>query len=598
MAEQIQFLTPEAPNTCLSTTNAANCCSASWSGSGYNPVYAQPLYIYQATVTGASGGKANIVIVATLTDEVFAYDASATQSTTNPCNSSVPWGKWYWVRNLLDGGSSGDCYTGTSAGSPISQPGPAIPAAGILSTPAAYVQDNVVYVVGGCQTVSGSIHWYLHGLSLADGTDKFTPIDIGSGVYAPASSGAAGVSPSGCTTNCVVQFQAQYQLQRPALLLDNGNIWIGFGVGNGSETSFSYPYHGWLMAYPASGSGGASFAFASTTVLDPSGSPFVACSSDTSAPWTNECGLGGGIWRNPAVFAGENNYVLAGIGNGGFQASGYGTSTAYSYGESVVSFVDTTTCTTSSTPTACNPGSFFTPSTFGTLNVNDQDMGASSILVTDSSAGSSVVAIDKSGQGYVLSPTGLPGYNSTDCSGCEFAGSLTSRAAGVGGGCFGGLGTSTTPCDSVFSQVYWNIYLFLWPRGEDFDWCYWTGSVFVCDPQTGYLDDYNLSPSGFPGGSLTLSANGTTLSSAILWGVLNPTQAKPYIEPDSAPSYFSGHLRAYELVTAPNSTTSFVVDKLWTSQDQWLASVFALPVVANGSVYVPTFDSGVLVYHP
>jgi hypothetical protein len=33
-------------------------------------------------------------------------------------------------------------------------------------------------------------------------------------------------------------------------------------------------------------------------------------------------------------------------------------------------------------------------------------------------------------------------------------------------------------------------------------------------------------------------------------------------------------------------------------QDQWLASVFALPVVANGSVYVPTFDSGVLVYHP
>jgi len=317
MAEQIQFLTPEAPNTCLSTTNAANCCSASWSGSGYNPVYAQPLYIYQATVTGASGGKANIVIVATLTDEVFAYDASATQSTTNPCNSSVPWGKWYWVRNLLDGGSSGDCYTGTSAGSPISQPGPAIPAAGILSTPAAYVQDNVVYVVGGCQTVSGSIHWYLHGLSLADGTDKFTPIDIGSGVYAPASSGAAGVSPSGCTTNCVVQFEAQYQLQRPALLLDNGNIWVGFGVGNGSEISFSYPYHGWLVAYPASGSGGASFAFASTTVLDPSGSPFVGCSSHTSMPWTNECGLGGGIWRNPAVFAGENNYVLAGMATEG-----------------------------------------------------------------------------------------------------------------------------------------------------------------------------------------------------------------------------------------------------------------------------------------
>jgi len=514
----------------------------------------------------------------------------------------VPWGKWYWVRNLLGGGSSGDCYSSGSAGTPISQPGPGLPDAGILSTPVAYVADNVVYVVGGCQTASGGIYWYLHGLSLADGTDKFTPIAVGSGVYAPASSGAAGAGPSGCTTNCTVEFAAQYQLQRPALLLDNGDVYIGFGVANGSETSFSYPYHGWLIGYPASGTGGANFAFASTAVLDPSGSPFVSCSSDTSPPWTNECGLGGGHWKNSAVFSSDGlNYILAGMGNGGFHASAYGTSTAYGYGESVVSFSDSTTCTTSSTPGTCAPNGFFTPNAFGSLNVNDEDMGASGILVTDSNTGTpQLVTFDKSGQGYVLNPNGgLAGYNSSDCSGCEFAGSLTSPASGFSGPCYGGLGNAdNAPCDSVFSQVYWNSYLFLWPRSEDFDWCYWSSPAFVCDPQTGRLDDDNLTPSGFPGGSLTLSANGTTLSTAILWGILNPNAAKPYEEPDKAPADFSGHLRAYELVTPPSSSTAFVADKLWTSSDQWLGSVFALPIVANGSVYVPTYDNGVVVYHP
>jgi hypothetical protein len=605
MGERIQLVAPSDPAACLNNKNAASCCSTSQSGSGYNPIYAQPLYLSGITVTGVTG-TVNLVIAATLTDQVFAYDATYAQ-TGNPCNSSVDWGKWYWARNLLAGGSSGDCYSTNGAGVPIPQPGPSLPAAGVLSTPVAYVADNVVYVVGGCKnTLDSTIHWYLHGLSLADGTDKFTPVDVGSGVYAPASPNVAGVSPTGCTTNRVVNFNAQYQLQRPALLLDNAEIYIGFGVGNGSETLFSYPYHGWLIGYPTSSiESGANFAFASTTVLDPSGTPLVACSGNTSPPWTNECGLGGGLWRNPAVFAGSSqHYILAAMGNGGFQASAHGTTTAYSYGESVASFTQGTTCNTSSTPTACTPNGFFTPSAFGTLNANDEDMGGSSILVTDSANGApQLITFDKSGQGYALNPNpstgGLTGYNATDCTpNCEFAGSQTSPAYGFGGPCYGGLGTSGTPCDSVFSQVYWDGYLFLWPRLEDFDWCYWSSGVFVCDPQKGLLDDDNLTPSGFPGGTLTLSASGTTLSSAILWGILNPNGAGPYQEPDTAPANFSGHLRAYGLETAPSSGNSFQVNKLWTSQDQWLASVFALPIVANGFVYVPTYDSGVLVYHP
>jgi len=519
-------------------------------------------------------------------------------------------GKMVLVSKLLGGGSSGDCYSSDGAGAPIPAPGPSLPAAGILSTPVAYLADNVVYVVGGCKNeATGGIYRYLHGLSLADGTDEFTPVAVGSGVYAPASPNVAGVSPSGCTTNCVVKFAAQYQLQRPALLLDKGEIYIGFGVGNGSETEFSYPYHGWLIGYPTSSiESGSNFAFAATTILDPSGTPLVGCTGNTSPPWTNECGLGGGHWRNPAVFSGSSqDFVLAAMGNGGFQAPSYGSTTAYSYCESVVSFTQSTTCNTSSSPTPCAPNGFFTPSAFGTMNANDEDMGGSGILVTNPPAPQApqLVTFDKSGQGYALnsnpSTGGLTGYNTTDCTpSCEFAGSLTSPASGFSGPCYGGLGNANNlPCDSVFSQVYFDGYLFLWPRLEDFDWCYPSSGTFVCDPQTGKLDDDNLSPSGFPGGTLTLSSSsGTDLSTAILWGVLNPNGANPYVEPDAAPANFAGHLRAYQLVTAPSAGTAFDVTKLWTSVDKWLASVFALPIVANGSVHVPTYDNGVVVYHP
>src|ERR1017187_2069772 len=51
---------------------------------------------------------------------------------------------------------------------------------GVLSTPVVYVHDQVVYLVGGCEiTTDSSIHWYQHGPNLADGSDKFTPIEIG-----------------------------------------------------------------------------------------------------------------------------------------------------------------------------------------------------------------------------------------------------------------------------------------------------------------------------------------------------------------------------------------------------------------------------------
>ena len=546
----------------------------------------------------AGGGKANLVIVTTLNDQVFAYDAAQTQTSANPCSSSgVPWGTWYWAKNLIN--DLGDCG-GSAEGVPVPKPGTALPSAGVLSTPVVYVHDQVVYLVGGCEnTTDSSIHWYLHGLNLADGSDKFTPIDVGKGVYVPSAGGAAGA------TSGTLPFQAQYQLQRAALLLAaNGDIYVAFGVANGSETAFvRYPYHGWLIGYRVTPTlnSTANFAFASTPNYDSSNgtTPCSNVPNYSNTDVSNQCGLGGGIWmsgKGPAIYnAGETTYIVVGTGNGGVLAGG----SLPSWGSSIVSFDLNTTCTTTSSPTQCSPAEFYTPSNYKTLNANDQDMGNSGVVVTDTLTGGSsqLVAFDKTGEGYVLNPGSLPGYSSSDCTNCKFQGAATN-----GGTCNGAGGSNY--CDIISSPVYWNSYLFLWPRAEDLDGCYWNSGLFSCQPNTKTYSNDDLEPSGFPGGSLVLSANCTNCtlsgSNAILWGIATSKAAVPYMEPDAAPDNFSAKLKAYSLLTPPpqsGTTPNFTVDEIWASPI-FLGSIFAQPTVVNGSVYVPRYGLGVEVFYP
>lgn len=212
---------------------------------------------------------------------------------------------------------------GASSGAPIPNPATALPEAGVLATPVIDLANKIVYVVGGCQTNSPVVqHWYLHGLNLTDGSDAFSAIDVGAGVYVPSYGGAAGASTncgSAGTTPCLL-FNAEYQVQRVALTLTTtntsggtGEIYVAFAVNNASENEWntsagSNPYHGWLIGYPI-GSGGtisttqANFAFASTPNFDgTSSSPCTDVTSSgtgqTNGNNENNCGLGGGIWMS------------------------------------------------------------------------------------------------------------------------------------------------------------------------------------------------------------------------------------------------------------------------------------------------------------
>ena len=91
---------------------------------------------------------------------------------------------------------------------------------------------GTLYVVASTKEVSGSTTSYvyrLHALSVTTGQEKF-----GGPAAVQATSGSATLVP--------IQ-----HLQRPALLLVNGVVYIGFG----SHGDVS-PWYGWLLGYNAS----------------------------------------------------------------------------------------------------------------------------------------------------------------------------------------------------------------------------------------------------------------------------------------------------------------------------------------------------------
>jgi hypothetical protein len=307
--------------TCLTPAGVlANGLSmaASLPGDG-SPVYAEPLYVSGATIAGHSQTK-NIVVIATLGDSVYVYDA----------DTFAP----YWSTNLIS--NLGDC---NGTGTEMPTPATSVPQAGILSTPVIntdnYNSPMTVTVVGGCQTAGANPvpSWYLHILNLADGS-SLTTTQISATVDVTD-------YPAGCVTTLplqpcpAIQFSAQYQLQRPALTQvhttgNNTEIYVGFGVASMGEVVPTNLYHGWLVGYGVSSTGSATqnFQFASTPTGAIGNSPTSApyCSNPTTGgtppsqlPANNLCGRGGGIWQGGKGFVYYAGRLFVCTGNGGFQ---------------------------------------------------------------------------------------------------------------------------------------------------------------------------------------------------------------------------------------------------------------------------------------
>ena len=302
-------------------------------------LYAQPLVVSGLTI----GGKTrNVVLAATGHNTVYAFDADDLAAVLplwqTHLGSSVP----------TPGAAFGDRY-GPYHDIPIE--------IGIVGTPVIDAAAGTLYVVAFTQDADGgAYHQMLYALDISTGQQKAgSPVEIKGSVPGTGDGSVAGV----------VSFLPMQCLQRPALLLDHGTLYVAFA--SHADTN---PYHGWMFAY------------------DP------ATLAQTGLFCTTPNGDEAGIWMSgagPAADADGNIYCMT--GNGAFTAAAGGAD----YGESFVKL--------GLTNGSLSALDYFTPFNQQVLNFSDFDLGSGGVLLLPDQAGTVphlLVGAGKEGKIYLL----------------------------------------------------------------------------------------------------------------------------------------------------------------------------------------------------
>ncbi|MGO8986440.1 MAG: hypothetical protein ACLQFM_16790 [Terriglobales bacterium] len=179
-------------------------------------VIGQALYLPSITIPGA--GVHNVVYVATMHDSVYAFDADSNSGGDgNPL-----WHTTFLVNGATTVPISLQKCGGTTFWTEV----------GIVSTPVIDPVAGTLYVVAKTYENSKFVH-RLHALDVTTGLEK-----SGSPVVITASYESAGVN---------YVFADMMQVNRPALLLENGYLYIAFG-SNGCRSGLE---EGWVVAYKA-----------------------------------------------------------------------------------------------------------------------------------------------------------------------------------------------------------------------------------------------------------------------------------------------------------------------------------------------------------
>ena len=309
----------------------------------------QPLYASQLLMN--DGKTHNVVYVATQNNSVYAFDAdSALGDNASPI----------WSVSLNDGGTPDPIADWGCTGTHYTE-------IGIMGTPVIDPDVTTLYVVAKTVTGTGSSavrKFSLHALDVTSGSERLgRPVVITGTVPSKNGSGT---------------FNPILQMQRPALLLQNGLVYIAFG-GNGCD---EYAYNGWLFAYD------------SQTL------------KQESAFLVTPGGVRASIWQGgsgPA--ADEDGYIYVVTANGTFdgptESNDFGDSMLkMGWNENVLSVLD-----------------YFTPYNQLQLSQQDLDLGSSGPLILPDQPGPfphELVAGGKQGTLYLVNRDDLGKYSSDD----------------------------------------------------------------------------------------------------------------------------------------------------------------------------------------
>jgi len=483
-------------------------------------VYGAPLILSNQTINGV---KHNVLYVATENDSVYAYDADT-------CGGGTP----LWKVSLLQSGET-----------PLADEA-ILPYAGVTSTPVINATSGTLYVVSTEESSSAGGTFRLSALNVDTGAQKFGgPMTINASVAATNSDSVNGVQT--LDTSC---------LQRAALLLANGNVYIGLGGC----------HSGWLLAYKAS-------TLAQVGVFN--ASPNLSGEGGFASA--------GGIWMGGAgPVADSDGNVYVSTGNGPWDGQ-------TAWGDSVLKFGRTPVSGANGT---MQPIDYFTPSIYQFMDCFDADLAAGGLLLIPGST--TLIAGGKTGTMYLVDSANLGHESSND------AGALQEQVWGAGltaGGtyqqsCQDSTGTNYANIASyeIFgSTAYFNgaAYLGVTPTStsapggvRQFDF------TSTLSPQSDTSDYQN---EGTYGTSPFISANGT--SDGIVWYINqgNPLQNATKASPTSA------SLVAFDASNYPTQLYSSTTN---SGDTPGYGIKFSSPVVANGKVYISTGTDLTTVSNP
>jgi hypothetical protein len=480
-------------------------------------VYAQPLVVTGLDIPGK--GRRNVVFIATMRNMVYAYDADRAYE------------PWIWAKPL--GSPMPFDRIPKDAGAQLGQYN-IKPDIGIASTPVIDRAAGLMYVVAKiadppCPGVEDStdacpVIYRIHAMSILNG-DIVQKADIEIPLPGVPARDAA-----------------RRQLQRAALLLANGRVYVAFGAHQDA-----LPFQGFVMAFDPK----------TLQRVEP-----VFC--------TTPGGEMGGIWQagsGPAADDAGNLYFMT--GNGSFQPS------LNRYANSLLKL----------TPDLKVAG-WFAPGNAEALSLLDVDFGsAGPMLLPDTRQ---VVGGGKEGKMFLMdrdAPGGQQQHhwygNGTNPPVQFFRASRPWRITWLS---WFPLLFNVGYHHIHGSPVYWHgpggPMIYVWPEEDHV-------RAYRYDPASHKFNTHPLKGMvgnrGMPGGFLSISANGAR--DGILWGAI------PY-QDDAWVAIVRGSMRAFRADT---------LELLWSTDGNDAADYFDFaknvpPTVANGKVYLATFSNRVNVY--
>jgi hypothetical protein len=320
----------------------------------------------------------------------------------------------------------------------------------------------------------------------------------------------------------VITFDPKMHVQRAGLALVNGVVIVSWAAHEDAT-----PSHGWIIGFNSS-------------TLARVGA-FAVTPDD----------YGGGIWqggRAPAIDAAGNVYIAT--GNGKWDGT-------RNYGDSLLKF------TVSRSGLALTD--YFTPGNESQLSSLDNDLSGSGFTLLPGT--NLLIGGGKEGVLYLLNSQQLGHKVSNDTQ-------IVQKIPVGGGHVMGGAVFWASP--NAGSLVY------NWSENDALTAYRLSGGRLLLPA---YAEGQVVSP-GHPGGSLTLSANGSTANTGIVWASMPTSQ-------DNLHGLEAGILRAFNAET---------LAELWTSEQNsgrdrlGTLMKFVPPLVVNGKVFLPNQDGAVAVY--